>query len=271
MLWHLSRVRGQIVTKKFLVVNLKGIGINLGDIVLVHTSLSSFGHVEGGPDAVIDALLAAVGPKGTILMPANPVIGDWMVYVHSDPLFDPRKSPSSMGKITDTFWRRSGVLRSLHPTHSMAARGPHAEYLLKDHEKSQSPCGLLSPYRKLIELDGRILHLGSPFSNTTSLHVVEDILPHFPKKVYEDAPISMRYLDYQGNENITLVKIHDSITAETRLEKVKEKEIEIYEHCRNREVVYSDKIGMATIHLIEARPLEILLEDLGRQGITIYA
>ena len=83
ILWHLSRIRGQIITREFLVANLKRIGIKQGD-VLLHTSLSSFGHVEGGPDTVIDALLEALGTKGTILMSTYPAIGDWIVYVNSD-------------------------------------------------------------------------------------------------------------------------------------------------------------------------------------------
>jgi aminoglycoside 3-N-acetyltransferase len=229
------------------------------------------GHVEGGPEAVIDALLDALGRGGTLLMPAYPVVGDWIAYVHSDPLFDPRRAPSSMGKITDTFWRRPGVLRSLHPTHSVAAFGPQARYLVRDHEKSPSPCGDPSPFHKLVELDGRILHLGSPFCNTTSMHVVEDIMPGFPRQVYLNEMIKMRFLDHGGVEHAVPVKIHDPVTAATRLEKIPEKEREIYQHCRRRGVVRTGKIGRATIHLIEARPLEDLLEELARGGITIYA
>jgi aminoglycoside 3-N-acetyltransferase len=269
--WHLARMRGQVVTRDFLIANLKRIGIQQGDIVLVHSSLSSFGHVEGGPDAIIDALFRTVGPQGTILMPSYPIVGDWMVYVHSDPLFNPRESPSSMGRITDVFWRRPDVLRSLHPTHSVAAYGHHAKYLLKDHEKSQTPCGWPSPFRKLVELDGRILHLGSPFGNTTSVHVVEDVLPNFPKKVYEDIITPMRYLDYQGVEHTALVKIHNENIVRTRIDRHKGKETEIYEYCQLHSVVHTGIIGLATVHLIEAKALEILLEKLAKEGITIYA
>jgi len=269
--WYLARVRGAAMTRERLAADLAQVGVRNGDVLLIHSSLSSLGHVEGGPDAVIDVLLAAVGPEGTILMPAYPVLGDWMTYMRSDPVFDPRTASSTMGKITDVFWRRPGVLRSLHPTHSVAAYGTHAEYLVRDHEKSQSPCGRTSPFRKLVELDGRILHLGSPFCNTTSLHVVEDIVPHFPRKVYLDEPIPMRYLDFEGVEHMALVKVHDPVTAATRIEKVKAKEEEIYNYCRERGVVHTDKSGPATVHLIEARALEELLEDLVTKGITIYA
>ncbi len=42
---------------------LRGLGLGAGDLVVVHSSLSSFGWVDGGADAVIDALLAAVAPS----------------------------------------------------------------------------------------------------------------------------------------------------------------------------------------------------------------
>ena len=38
-------------------------------IVLVHSSYKSLGGVEGGAEAVIDALMAWVGPNGTVLLP----------------------------------------------------------------------------------------------------------------------------------------------------------------------------------------------------------
>jgi aminoglycoside 3-N-acetyltransferase len=237
---------------------------------MAHSSLSRLGHVEGGPDAVIDALLDVLGPHGTLLMPVYPAGANWTTYVDSDPLFDPRTSPSCMGKITDAFWRRPGVLRSLHPTHSVAAYGPQASFLVTDHEKSPTPCGPTSPFRKLIDVEGRIIHLGSPFWSTSSFHVVEDVVPDFPRKVYLDEPIPMRYLDLDGVEHVVPVKVHDPVTAATRIDKTKAKENEIYHICVSSGVARSYRIGRATVHLIESRPLEQLMEHLVEEGITIY-
>ena len=41
--------------------SLELMGIAKGDVVIVHSSLSSMGYVTGGADAVIDALLETVG------------------------------------------------------------------------------------------------------------------------------------------------------------------------------------------------------------------
>lgn len=269
--WRFAQARGIVMTRERLLLGLMRIGVRKGDILLVHSSLTALGHVKDGPEAAIDALLEAVGPQGTILMPAYPITGDWMTRVSSGVLFDPQRSPSGFGKITDVFWRRSGVWRSLHPTHSVAAYGLHAEYLVRDHEKSPTPCGHPSPFRKLIELNGRILHLGSPFWATSSFHVVEDIVNPFPRKVYLDEPIPMRYLDLEGVEHVAHVQVHDPALVPTRIDKVRAKELEIYRYCRERGIVRTGQIGPATVHLIEARALEELLEELAMKGITIYA
>lgn len=269
--WRLAQLRGRVMTGECLVSGLVQLGLREGDVVLVHSSLTRLGHVEGGPDTVIDSVLKVVGASGTVLMPAYPVVGDWMTYVRSDRLFDPRTSPSAFGKITDMFWRRPGVVRSLHPTHSVAACGPQAEYLVKDHEKSSTPAGPTSPFRKLIELDGRILHLGSPFFTTSSFHVVEDVVCPFPRQVYMEEAVRMRYLDHEGVERAMMVRIHNPALVPERIDNDKALEMEIYNHCRQAGVVRTGKIGQATVHLLEARPLEQLMEELARRDITIWS
>jgi aminoglycoside 3-N-acetyltransferase len=191
-------------------------------------------------------------------------------YAKTDPLFNPKNDLSQMGKITEACRLRKEALRSWHPTHSVAAIGPHAEYLLKNHEKSQSPCGGTSPFYKLIELDGYILHLGSRFGQTTSVHVIEDQMDDFPHKVYFDELIPMRYLDDKGVEYTILIKVHDPVTSKTRIDKNIEKEKEIYKYCLEYGVVTTGKVGKATSHLIKAKGLEEVLEKLLARGITIY-
>lgn len=59
------------ITKEDIKKGLRALGLKRGDIVGVHSSLRSFGYVEGGADAVIDALLEVVGKEGTIAMPTH--------------------------------------------------------------------------------------------------------------------------------------------------------------------------------------------------------
>lgn len=44
------------------------LGVTAGDLLMVHGSLRAVGPVDGGADGVLDALEAAVGPGGTLLM-----------------------------------------------------------------------------------------------------------------------------------------------------------------------------------------------------------
>jgi aminoglycoside N3'-acetyltransferase len=66
-----SLEKREVVTKEELKRGLRKLGLKEGDTVGVHSSLSSFGYVEGGADAVIDALLEVVGEEGTIVMPTH--------------------------------------------------------------------------------------------------------------------------------------------------------------------------------------------------------
>src|SRR5437764_575975 len=96
---------------------LRQAGVQRGDTLMCHSSMKSFGHVDGGPDAVIDALLDMVGPDGHVLMPTLTSTyagtgGELSVYA-----FNPKTTPSRVGKLTDTFWRRSNAVRSQHATH----------------------------------------------------------------------------------------------------------------------------------------------------------
>jgi len=57
------------LTKEELVVGLRSVGLEAGHHVVVHSSLSSFGYVERGAHAVIDALEEVITPEGTLVMP----------------------------------------------------------------------------------------------------------------------------------------------------------------------------------------------------------
>jgi len=101
---------------------------------------------EGGADAVIDALLDAVGSGGTVSVPTH----TFRDVNARQPVFDYRTTPCCVGRVPETFRRRPDALRSLHPTHSCAAIGPRSEELLRDHEVDVTSCGGRSPYRRLM-------------------------------------------------------------------------------------------------------------------------
>jgi aminoglycoside 3-N-acetyltransferase len=141
-------------------------GLQNGDIVLAHFSLSRFGYIEGGANSLIDTLLAILGPEGTLVMPTFTF--SWI----GRPPYDPLTTPSRVGGVTDRFWRRPGGLRSAHPTHSFAATGKHAAALLAGHDHRHSPLSLEGPLGRLADLDARILLFAPPGANT-AMHLGE--------------------------------------------------------------------------------------------------
>lgn len=60
-----------IVLKQDIVKALKQAGVQPGQAIMVHTSLSSLGFVCGGAQPVIEALLDCVGADGTVMMPTQ--------------------------------------------------------------------------------------------------------------------------------------------------------------------------------------------------------
>lgn len=159
------------VKKCDIVGGLRGLGVQAGHVLLVHSSLSAFGHVVGGAETVIEALLEAVGPGGTVAVPTH----TWDRIKPGNPVFDYRSTPGCVGTIPETFRARDDALRGLHPTHSCAAIGPHAEDLLRDHETQITPCGSKSPYQRLMDMGGKLVFLGVTLKYNTTFHALEEM------------------------------------------------------------------------------------------------
>ncbi|MDP6381162.1 MAG: AAC(3) family N-acetyltransferase [Phycisphaerae bacterium] len=161
---------GPAVTSKEIVEALRKLGLGTGRGVMVHSSLKSFGRVEGGARAVIDALMEVVTPAGTLLMPS---FNHGAPFVEGDAgVFDVKTTPTTNGIIPDTFWRMPGVHRSLNPTHPFAAWGKNAERYIEQHHRmlTMGPC---SPLGLLLADDGLCLLLGIGYGSNTFHHVVE--------------------------------------------------------------------------------------------------
>lgn len=159
---------GQIIGRARIVDDLRRLGLKPGMDVMVHSSLSSVGHLDGGADTVIDALLQVLGRAGTLMFPS---------FNHRAALvYNPRTSPTTNGALPDAFWRRRGVVRSDHPTHAVAAYGPRAVAFCCDHVET----GLWtseSPIARLVAAGGYVLSLGVTHTSSTAYHVGEMSVP----------------------------------------------------------------------------------------------
>ena len=135
--------------------------------MMVHSSLRSIGHVAGGAETVVDALLESLGLNGTLVVPTftYPVARD------PDFIFDPANTPSHMGAISDNVRRRSNTQRSINLQHSLAAIGPLAQAITT--AGGASAWDAESPLGQLIRRDGMFLLLGVPYMRLTAVHFAE--------------------------------------------------------------------------------------------------
>jgi aminoglycoside 3-N-acetyltransferase len=162
--WPAVKRMKQTVTRATISTALAGAGISKGDKILLHSSLSSLGNVEGGAEAVAEGVLDAIGPKGTLMVPT---FNYWAVE-----LFDRATTPGLTGAITEAVRRREGATRSLHPTHSVSAIGDRAAEFVANHEN----IGALrvgSPVDKLAKAGGYTLLLGVRHDANSTIHVGE--------------------------------------------------------------------------------------------------
>jgi len=164
---------------------LRELGLKNGDTLLVHSSLRSFGSVEGGPNTVIEALLDVIGDRGNLVMPTL----SFRSINEQDPIFDVNETPSECGIITEMFRKRPGVIRTVHPFSSAAVFGPDASYIAEGH--APTPCGVHSPYYKVYKLRGYTLFIGTGFKSNTLFHVAEEIVnpPYMKYKFFHDVTV----------------------------------------------------------------------------------
>ena len=150
----------------------KNLGIKPDDNVLIHSSMKSIGEVEGGADMALDVFIEYLRDKGNLVLPTH----SWAAVNDDYNIFDPEKEPSCVGILTEIFRKRKGVLRSLHPTHSVAIMGKDAEYFVKDEHLIDTPCGRNGCWGKFLDMDFKIIFLGCSPESNTYLHGVEEWL-----------------------------------------------------------------------------------------------
>lgn len=176
--------------------DLMRLGVRTDDILLVHSSLSSLGWVCGGAQAVITALMNALGNGGTLVMPAHsgdwsdpaewrnpPVPVEWMQTIYDNmPEFRHEVTPTrGMGRIAELFRLFPGTIRSNHPQVSFCANGRFAKHITGEHPLAPQ-LGMKSPLGKMYNLEAKVLLLGVGYDSCTSFHLAETLIKEMPVK-----------------------------------------------------------------------------------------
>jgi len=244
------------VKKEDIKAGLMRLGLKKGDTVGVHSSLSSFGYVEGGADTVIDALLETVGERGNIVMsthsanlsedkrtPEMIALGiSWLFRILP---YDPSKTPVTTGIIPETFRKRKGVVRGLHPSLSIAASGPKAKVLSEG-------------WHRLCELDGYILLIGVGLDRCTAMHLAEKRVrfpDHILKKITPPKWFAEKYPEEEWEWDAGPYPDFAKLT----------------QPCVERGIMKIVKVGRSTLRLAKLRELiDLYVEYLERNPDLFY-
>ena len=154
-----------------LMIDLKRLGIQPGDIILVHSSMRAFGVPELRAKEVIETLMEILTEQGTLLVPAL----SYETVTREAPIFDIRETKSCVGALSECFRTKYAQYRSVHPTHSVCAWGKYAYSMTVWHALDETPVGPHSPFWQLPLLHGKILMLGCGLKPNTFMHGVEEM------------------------------------------------------------------------------------------------
>jgi aminoglycoside 3-N-acetyltransferase len=164
-----------VYTKNDLIGQIEALGIRSNDTVCIHSSMKAIGEVEGGADTVLDAFIHYL-KDGLLIFPTH----TWDRINADHPIFNPLTDPSCVGILSNLFMKRSGVIRSWHPTHSVAALGKDAAEYVRSEERSETPCPREGCWGKLYDRGAKILFIGCDLTKNTIIHGVEEWngIPH---------------------------------------------------------------------------------------------
>jgi aminoglycoside N3'-acetyltransferase len=157
-------------------------GVRENGVLFVQCSYNDLLSYTGTAYELLNGLRELVGPRGTLLMPA------YSTNMYETPCrpFDVLREPTHAGILAELFRREEGVVRSLHPRHSICGLGPRAAELLAGHENCVYANGPDSPLDRVRRIDGQSLCLGLPPGFHSFVHWVADIEPEkYPAPVHE--------------------------------------------------------------------------------------
>jgi len=252
--------------------NLRDAGICAGDIVMVHSSLSRIGNVEGGPAIVVQSIIDVITPDGTVIMPCYNSAEALLKEYRFGRQADLRVMPSAVGKITDTFRIWPGVLRSSHPFSSACAWGKQANYIVSGHAEKPGVCHEESPVGRLVRLKGKAIGIGIPISQGLGVaHHLEDTWDGFPFEVH--APeFTIAYIDSDGQKVERKIWRFDPFVARTRIDQPEGAWIceKLTDHLLRHGLLKRFRYGDADSWIMEAEPLFQELKRLAGKGVTMY-
>lgn len=243
------------------------LGIKQGETLVVHSSMSGLGYIEGGADTVKDAIQSVIGEAGTFMVPifSSPYImleGE----VNKSLKFRPydmrpdgalRDKAVTTGEFPKELIKKKGIIRSNHSTHEWLAMGKNAKELMDGHGFFDAPAGETSPLHKALKKNGSVIFFGCRLASNTFLHYLEYIATDIPKPatikyIIEDGKLKTGFLEKQYPGKRDFYRVSDG---------------EFYDKAIKKGLkIYSAECGIGHIYRIELKNLfdigmEMIKED----------
>jgi len=193
-----------------LIDSFKEVGLNKGDIVMVHSRIFTLGKLaditekEELLNIFIDILLVIIGNDGTLIFPT------FTTSFCKTGLFDMKNSRSEAGVMSEIARNRPDSARTINPIHSVAIIGRHKKELEKASGETQfNENSIFDLLHRMNNSDStknkvKFLTIGIdvPTDNITFIHYIE-----------EKMKVPYRYIKYFKGKIIKNGKKIESITS----------------------------------------------------------
>lgn len=239
-------------------------GLELDCDVMLHTSKTNIGSLDGGTAYVAEELLRKINTEQhTVLVSALPYRGAFADYLKENRVFDVRTAPIAMGAINRYIAAKPNAVRSLHPTHSVVAIGPHADEYVAEHQLDPTPFGIHSPYYKLIQNRGKVVLFGATLNNLTCVCAVEDMLGKaYAQYLYSAKSYAVQCVDNKGMTHTVVTSCHDPRKA------IHRSLLFLHDRLIQEGIMQVYPIGEAEVAVIDIRAFAVYYLHLLDTGIS---
>lgn len=238
------------------------------EILMVHSSISNMRPMfQGTMQDVLHMLQRIVGRERTLAMPAfffGSAENYNRSYYRKNPRFDVKRTPSQMGLLSELFRRSPGVVRSLHPTHSVCALGPLAQELVSMHHISPWACGELSPFGVMGRRRTLILGIGTEyFRSLTQVHAAEEMLSdQFPIPRESEDPVRVEIITLDGGSIPYEMSRPLSRRVILKLERLRD--------IGGTDIIEEWSFRGTKLYLTEAKKVDAAVRSAAMRGETLY-
>ncbi|MFA5167185.1 MAG: AAC(3) family N-acetyltransferase [Candidatus Omnitrophota bacterium] len=233
-----------VFTKESAASDFRALGLNEGDMVLVQSGFRNFRTIQGGPRALIEALLLAIGNEGTLIMPTFNFddFGEKKLY-------SKKNTKPQTGLLCELFAEWEGRERIYHPLHGFSLVGKNAVEL-SQKIKNRSSFEEASLFGELLRRNSKLMLLGVSYrEGLTFFHYIEEMVGvpyrkfiNLTGKVEElDETVHEITIPYYGRKTMSVHYDFDKIIP--------------YVEGENDSIIKKCVIGTGTVRLMNARPI----------------